>query len=349
MAEIISLEDFLKNSKGGVIVDVRSPAEFAAGHIEGAYNIPLFDNEQRAVVGTIYKQIGKTEAIEKGLEFVALKMVDMVREARKIAGGRKIFLYCWRGGMRSNSVAWLFSTAQIRCCVLEGGYKAYRAGFDELTSRFKDKLVVLGGPTGGGKSEILNCLKSLGEQVIDLEGLANHKGSVFGNLGEQPTTETFINRLHSELSKLNPERRVWCEGESKAIGSVFIPESFFGLMHTSLYIFMDVPSDVRIGRIMKEYGEMDIEYLTECFRKITKRMGGQNVKAALEAIENGDIRQAAKIALDYYDKGYKNSVYSQRDLSTIHEISFCEDKPLDSALKLCDMIHEIERVTQTVD
>lgn len=334
MSEKLGVEEFLKDSKKGVVIDVRSPSEFEVGHIEGAYNIPLFSDSQRAVVGTIYKQAGKQEAVDKGLEFVSTKMVDIVKQARELSGGRRIFVYCWRGGMRSNSMAWLFSTAGMKTSLLEGGYKAYRSQLDLSVERFKGQLIVLGGPTGGGKTAVLHQLKRLGEQVIDLEGLANHRGSVFGNVGKQPTTETFINKLHYELSLLDTNKRIWCEGESKAIGSVFIPESFFDLMHKSRYLYMDVPVEDRLDRVMDDYSEISIDILKECFTKITKRMGGQNVKAALEAIESGDVRFAASLALDYYDKGYKNSIYSSRDESTIKIVECESGDPLKNALKL---------------
>lgn len=338
MVDILEVEHFLKGAKGGVIIDVRSPSEFEMGHIEGAYNIPLFSDSERAIVGTIYKQIGKEQAVEKGLEFVSVKMVDMVRKAKELSSGRKVFVYCWRGGMRSNSVAWLFSTAGLRTALLNGGYKGYRSEFDSLVEKFNGNLIVLGGPTGGGKSAILNQLKRLGEQVVDLEGLANHKGSVFGSMGKQPTTETFINKLHFELSQFDSNKRLWCEGESKAIGSVYIPEAFYKLMHQSRYIYMDIPRDARLDRIVEEYGVMSTDDLKMCFEKVTRRMGGQNVKAAIESINGGDIRFAAALALDYYDKGYKNSVYSSRDISTITTINFDSDDVLQNALALKNMV-----------
>lgn len=334
MSNILEPKEFLAGAKTGVIIDVRSPSEFKAGHIEGAYNIPLFSDSERAVVGTIYKQVGKEEAVEKGLEFVSVKMVAMVKAAKELSVGRKVFVYCWRGGMRSNSVAWLFTTTGMRCSVLKGGYKGYRSQFDGLVEQFNGKLLVLGGPTGGGKSAILHQLSKLGEQVIDLEGLANHKGSVFGFVGEQPTTETFINKIHYELSKFDPTKRIWCEGESKAIGSVYIPEAFYLLMRQSKYIYMDIPKEARLDRIMREYGDMPIDELKICFAKITQRMGGQNVKAANEAMDKGEIRNAAALALDYYDKGYKKSVYSSRDESMIDTVEFEKDDILNNSLYL---------------
>ena len=331
----LNVEDFLAKSKGGVIIDVRSPSEYRNGHIEGAYNIPLFSDEERAVVGTIYTQTGKEEAVEKGLEFVSRKMIAFVRQAKELSNGRRLCLYCWRGGMRSGSMAWLFSTAGMKTYVLEGGYKAYRNALNATVEKFRGKLIVLGGPTGGGKSEILSIMSKLGEQVLDLEGLANHKGSAFGGLGagKQPTTETFINKIHHFLSHADPNRTLWCEGESKSIGSVYIPDAFFNLMRESTYIYMDVPIEIRIERLVKEYGNIDKNLLKESFIKITKRLGGQNCADALDAIEKGNLAKAAGIALLYYDKSYKTSISK---MGKIVPLQTDEDNPLENAKKIID-------------
>ena len=159
-------------------------SHYASGHIPGAHNIPLFTNEERAIIGTLYVQVGKDPAVERGLELVGPKLADFVRQARELSAGKPLFLYCWRGGMRSGSMAWLFRTAGFKTFLLKGGYKAYRRSFIDLLDKYPWKIVVLGGPTGCGKTEILHRLQEKGQQVIDLEGLAHHKGSAFGALGE---------------------------------------------------------------------------------------------------------------------------------------------------------------------
>lgn len=341
----LNIDDFLrKSADGGVIIDVRTPAEYELGHIEGAHNIPLFSNEERIVVGTIYKRVGKDKAVEKGLEFVGGKMVNMVRRAKEIAAGRTIYLYCWRGGMRSGSVAWLFMTAGIRCYVLDGGYKKYRGEFVNIVSRFKDKLIVIGGPTGAGKTEILSKMASLGEQVIDLEGLACHRGSAFGGIGmqNQPNNETFTNKLSDILRHFDHNKRIWCEGESVSIGKVFLPDIFYNLMQESPYVYVDMPSNIRLNRIEKEYGCFDIQPIIDSFVKITKRMGGQNIKAALEFLNAGDIRSAAALALDYYDRGYNKSIFS-RNADTIIKVSLDRDDPMENATKIIGAINNITK------
>lgn len=315
--ENIVIDDFLVQSKDGIIIDVRTPAEFSDGHIPSAINIPIFSNEERAVVGTIYKKQSKEKAIEKGLDFVGIKLADFVRAVRKIlqkqglSSEAKLFLYCWRGGMRSNSMAWLFSTAGFNVEVLKGGYKAYRASFiDKITNNYW-QYIILGGPTGCGKTYILDALKQQGEQIVDLEGLARHRGSAFGRFGHiepQPTSQQFANLLYSELLTLNPKKLIWCEGESMSIGKVFMPQEFFNAIQLSELIYFDMPIDVRLEHIMVDYGDCPAEILEQSFEKISKRLGYDNAKKAINLIASGDIKQAAAIALKYYDKAYLHSL-----------------------------------------
>ena len=221
-------EDFYRESLGGVIIDVRSPGEFSAGHIPGATNVPLFSDEERSVVGTLYADSGRDVALEKGLEFVGPKMAGFVREVKQLLADRAdssktsetkasrptVWVHCWRGGMRSQSFAWLLDTAGLKVFVLEGGYKAFR----KIALRkigFRYRMVILSGLTGAGKTDFLKMLDAADEQIIDIEGLANHRGSSFGalGLGQQPTTEQFENRLFAALDQLDPQRRIWVEDE----------------------------------------------------------------------------------------------------------------------------------------
>ena len=305
--------EFLENSADGIIVDVRTPAEFEQGHIANAINIPLFSDEERVVVGTIYKQVGKDEAIEKGLEFVGVKMADMVKKAKLQSKGRPIYLYCWRGGMRSGSVAWLLSTAGLEVNLLVGGYKAYRREFDLMLDRGEFKLIILSGATGCGKTEALKLIEARGEQVIDLEGLANHKGSAFGGFGQaqQPTTEEFINRLHHQFLKYDTQRVIWCEGESMLIGHVYLPKRLYDKMQVSHKIVIDMTIEQRLDRLMVEYGGFSQELHEMAFNKIRKRNGSDVTDRAIALIKDGQIVEAAKIALAYYDKSYRKGAISQ--------------------------------------
>ncbi len=292
-----------------VLLDVRTPAEYAQGHVPGAVNLPLFSDEERVEVGTLYKQVSPERAFLRGLDFAGAKMSWYVKEAMKLAPKRAIAVHCWRGGQRSGSIATLLSFAKFDVQVLVGGYKAYRHYVLEQLAERNHKYIVLGGKTGSGKTLILKELEARGEQVIDLEGLAHHKGSAFGALGElpQPTVEQFENNLLFERLKLDPERRIWVENESRNIGKVFVPGGLFEHIKSSPLVHLEIPFEERLRYLVEEYGKFPKEELIASLLKVTKRMGGNNVKDALEAYEAGDVAKATAVALHYYDKTYTHS------------------------------------------
>jgi tRNA 2-selenouridine synthase len=286
-------------------VDVRSPGEFLSGHIPGAINMPLFTNEERADVGTIYKQSGNQVAVLRGLEYVGPKMADFVRQARKMAPDGQILVHCWRGGMRSGSMAWLFETSGLKTGVLKGGYKSFR---NHVLESFAKKLDfhVVGGETGSGKTEILQALAKKGEQIIDLEELAHHRGSSFGSIGQemQPRPEQFENDLFEALQKIEPTRRIWIEDESRSIGRVFIPRPIWEMKIAAPCYRVRLPFEIRVQRLVKDYGQFPKEILAEAVLRIQKRLGGLATKQAIESLENGDLAETARITLRYYDKAY---------------------------------------------
>lgn len=296
------------------IIDVRSPGEFARGHIPGAHNLPLFINEERAIVGTIYKQQGRDPAVLEGLRIVGPKLASIVEQAKALAPDGRIRVHCWRGGERSASVAWLLDKAGfVEVITLKRGYKGFR-GHVQASFTAPLLLKVIGGYTGTGKTETLKELAALGEQTVDLEALANHKGSAFGALGEepQPTTEQFENFLWHQLQRIDPTRPVWVEDESALIGRVCIPPSFFAQMRSAVLYFAEMPMADRADRLVKDYGRFPTDQLAEAVQRIGKRVGPQHCKAALAALEAGDLKQVALITLRYYDKSYHYGS-SQRD------------------------------------
>ncbi|MEM1122557.1 MAG: tRNA 2-selenouridine(34) synthase MnmH, partial [Bacteroidota bacterium] len=232
MVKKIDIADLLTLDKKLPLFDVRSPAEFAKGHIPDAVNLPLFTNEERGIVGTIYKKENPRKAMLQGLEFVGPKMRWLIEAVEKVTTNKQIAVHCWRGGKRSGSVAWLLGMAGLEVHTINGGYKAYRTHILNTFFEQKLNLVVLGGKTGCGKTKILKAIRAAGEQVIDLEGLANHKGSAFGFIGEPcpPTVEQFENNLFHQFSQLDLDRRIWVENESKRIGKVLIPQGFWEQM-----------------------------------------------------------------------------------------------------------------------
>lgn len=306
--QILSPNEFLSKAENTPVVDVRSPAEYKEGHISGAVNIALFSNDERAEIGTIYKQQGRTEAIERGLDIVGPKMSGFVKEAQSLAGNGELLVHCWRGGMRSESMAWLFERVGIRCFTLKGGYKAYR---NLLLEEFASipNLIVLEGFTGSGKTEIIQELARQGEQILDLEGLANHRGSVFGGVGqgEQPSTQQFQNDLLAALRKLDREKRIWVEGESKSIGHVFLPDPFWKAMNQARIIEIEVPAEQRIKRVVKDYGQLERSRMTDAITSLHKRLGEERTNLILESYQTNQLEQVAAMLLNYYDKAYRYS------------------------------------------
>jgi len=302
----LSIEDFLSRRQDLCLLDVRTPAEYEQGHIPGAVNFPLFSNEERAEVGTLYKQQSPQAALKRGLELVGPKLAGFVEKAGRLAADKPLALHCWRGGKRSSSMAWLLEMAGMEVFVIRGGYKAYRQKVMTALEKPVWPFVVLSGKTGSGKTLILQELKALGAQVVDLEGLACHRGSAFGALGmpPQPTTEQFANLLYEELSKMDPSRPVWLENESRSIGRVFLPDGFWRAMLSSLKCSIERPLEWRIRQLLRDYAGFSKEELQAAFLKIAKRLGGLRLKEALQAIEEGDLELAARLALAYYDKAY---------------------------------------------
>jgi len=312
MLRALHIADFL--ALHTPIIDVRSPGEFARGHIPGATSQPLFTDEERAVVGTLYKQVGRDAAVLEGLRIVGPKMATIVEQARALAADGRIRVHCWRGGERSGSVAWLLDKAGFaEVSTLKRGYKGFRNHVQaELCKPLE--LRVLGGYTGTGKTETLKHLRALGQQVIDLEALAHHKGSSFGAIGEepQPSTEHFENLLWHAVQGIDTTKPLWLEDESMLIGRVKIPDAFFAHMRAARLYFAEMPMEERASRLVVDYGKYPKEELAEAVVRIGKRLGPQHCKAALQALEVGDLYTVAIITLTYYDKTYGHGT-SKRD------------------------------------
>ncbi len=336
MSEKIGVLAFLELSKTIPVVDVRSPGEFETGHIPGAYNIPIFTNEERAIVGTTYKQQGKEPAVLKGLEIVGTKLRTFADTARKLSVDNKILVHCWRGGMRSSSMAWLFEIIGLKTYILDGGYKAFRkTGKKKMADT--ENLIILGGLTGSGKTETLHEIKRADQQVVDLEGIAHHKGSAFGSLGQakQPSNEQFENELIYEWFSLDLTKPVWLEDESHSIGSNWIPNELFDIMRKAPVVKMEINKTLRIKRLMKEYAGFNKNELENCILKIGKKLGGQNVKQALESLENGNLECVADITLAYYDKSYSFGL-EKRENQTVYPIKLESDNPKENSAKIIE-------------
>jgi tRNA 2-selenouridine synthase len=328
----LSIEEFLPLTDTFPLVDVRSPAEYAKAHIPGAVNIPLFDNEERKQVGIRYKQGGKENAVLLGLEYVGPKMAGFVKQAKKLVKkDKRILVHCWRGGMRSGSMAWLFETAGLKVFTLDGGYKAYRGYIRKQFSKNVD-MVVLGGYTGSGKTSILQEMEKKGEQFLDIEGIAHHKGSVFGPLGQkqQPSNEQFENNLADAWRKFDFSKPVWVEDESRQLGTCGIPDPLFAQMRKAPVIKVIIPKSERIKRLVNEYGNFEKKLLAEQVEKIRERLGGQFANEAIEALNQNQLDKVADLTLRYYDKAYEFGIL-KRNPESITKLELEKDDPIENA------------------
>jgi len=308
--------------RSSITIDVRSPAEFEHAHIPHALNLPLFDNEQRALIGTTYKKQSREAAIKVGLPLFGAKMLPMIETVEAWIKDRQkendltkptIYVHCWRGGMRSAAVAWLLDLYGYKVIQLTGGYKAYRNWvLAQFTIPYS--LKVLGGYTGSGKTEILHALQEKNYAVIDLERLAHHKGSAYGAIGQlpQPSQEMFENIVAEKLLEVNKKQKsIWIEDESQRIGTVLIPTPLFHLMRNSTCYFMTIPFEQRLNFIVEGYGSFDQKSLIEATMRIQKRLGGLETKTAIDFITAGALKEAFSILLKYYDKWYEKNAKNE--------------------------------------
>ena len=349
-AEKINIDQFLELSKHHLLIDVRSPGEYQYAHIPCAYNMPLFTDEERAVVGTKYKQESRESAIKIGLDFFGPKMKLIIEEVEgisnkefgigmkesnfRIPNSESLLVYCWRGGMRSAAVAWLLDLYGYKVYLLAGGYKKYR---NHVLDIFKKpfELKILGGYTGSGKTEVLKELEKKGETIIDLEGIANHKGSAFGNIGmpPQPSQEMFENLLALKIQEITPELKeyskapfrgfggFWLEDESQRIGLINIPKDIWNKMRQSPIYFLDVPFEERLKHLVEEYGNLDKQKMIEAITRIKERLGGLEAKNAINHLQEGNTTESFSILLKYYDKWYKKGLHNREELiSLLHTI-----------------------------
>lgn len=313
MVSEITIEEYLQWHAALPLIDVRSPGEYSSGHIGGAVNIPLFSDEERAHVGTVYVRESREKAMELGYAYVTPKLKWYISESAKVAPEMAAAVHCWRGGMRSRAFAeHLHTNGFEKVFIIRGGYKAFRR---YVLSFFETplKLQIVGGFTGSGKTQILFELQKLGCQVVDLEALANHKGSAFGSLGEkeQPSVEQFENFLFEKIRGFDRNKPIWMEDESHSIGRVQIPLALFKQMRQSTVFFLDIPKKERAKYLVESYSQFGNEALSKAIVGITKRLGFDKVKLALQRLEANDYYEVALITLYYYDKAYLRGITSR--------------------------------------
>lgn len=298
-----------------LVVDVRTPLEYDEDHIPGALNVPLLTNEERVEVGTIHKQTGPQEARLRALELTAHRFPAMVAEIAAAAGGRPALVYCWRGGLRSRTVVSILELTGYRAVQLEGGYKAFRshvtASFEPFTP--PGPLVVLHGMTGIGKTTFLLGLSSDNFSVVDLEGLACHRGSAFGELGLSQTLsqKRFETLLWDAFRRLPPGKPVIIEGESKRIGKVSLPGDMYEVMRDSVKAWCEASLSTRVGRLIAEYGMPEYRAgMEEALLRIKKRLGGEKYAEIAGHLARWEMEPfMTELIRNYYDKVY----YKTRD------------------------------------
>ncbi len=303
----ISVEEFL--NKSGTIFDVRSPTEFSNGHIPGAFNLPLFTDEERSLVGTAYKMQGRTHAFDLGLEFAEKKIPYFIDTIEKCMSRGMAKIHCWRGGLRSAAFAELFKAIGIETATLQGGYKFFRRWSNEMFMR-EANYHIIGGFTGTGKTKILSELKKMGQQTLDLESLSNHRGSVFGTIETpgQPPTEQFHNSIAFLLAKFDLKLPIWIEDESRLIGLCHVPEALYQQMRSSPLYIIERPIDTRLEILKRDYGSAKPENYLQGVHKIRKKLGNQTADRIIRCITTGNLKEAAKQVLKYYDSAYSYGI-----------------------------------------
>ena len=363
--EKINIEYFLELSKHYTVIDVRSPAEYKHAHIPGAYSLPLFTDEERAIVGTAYKQESREKAIKHGLDFFGPKMKKIVEEVESLVHSREsgvrdselrtpnsktILVYCWRGGMRSGAIGWLLDVYGFKVQTLVGGYKRFRTRVLD-TFKLPFDLKIIGGYTGAGKTEVIKELEKAGEHVIDLEDIANHKGSAFGNIGmpNQPTQEMFENIVSIRLRTLryepnknhksNPQiiinhSPIWVEDESQRIGLINLPNDLWHTMRRSPIYFLDIPFEERLKHLVEEYGALDKEKMIDAIVRIKERLGGLEAKRAIEFLDKDNTIESFRILLKYYDKWYTKALHNRENINSLLHTVNCSSVTPENAKKL---------------
>lgn len=346
MIRSITIDDFFTVSESVTLLDVRTPDEYRHGHVPRAHNLPLFSNEERAQVGTTYKQVGREQAILLGFDLTGPKWSGFVKQALEIAPDKKVAVHCWRGGMRSGAMAWALDLYGFEVFLIKGGYKAYRK-WVQHQFELPYNIVVLGGKTGSGKTRLLQSLSKKAGQVIDLEDLAQHQGSSYGSMNRmvQPSQEQFENNFADLLRGMDKSQHIWVEDESLNIGKRFIPKAFWQQMREAVLIDIQVPLETRISLLEEEYGTLDKEFLIECTQRIHKRLGPEQTKYAVAAISEGRMRDFIRQVLVYYDKTYRTGI-SARDNQKVFSLELNNDNITESAEYLLKYVKSLSPHTK---
>jgi tRNA 2-selenouridine synthase len=297
------------------VIDVRSPSEFALDHVPQAVNCPVLDDDERASVGTLYKQVSPFDAKRAGAALVSRNIARHVEERfRDRAREWRPLVYCWRGGRRSGAMAHVLREIGWPAATLEGGYRAYRRevvrALEELPARFGFEVIC--GATGSGKSRLLAALAARGAQVLDLEGIARHRGSVLGDLpgDPQPSQKMFDSLVWDRLRHLDPQRPVLVEAESRKIGQLQVPKALLGRMRSSPCIRIEVPVEARVRFLIEEYRHFledpaELKAKLACLRNL---YGKEMLDRWIAQVDAGDWSElVTDLLVKHYDPAYRRS------------------------------------------
>ncbi len=301
-----------------VFIDVRSPKEYHEDTIPNAINMPILNDEEREYVGYLYKHVSHDKAKEVGLKYASEKLVDFYVEIKKILSEKKkVALFCFRGGLRSNSVANILDIMDVNIYVIIGGYKSYRNFVINSLPNYAEKFkyIVLHGHTGVGKTKLLKILNENGMSVLDLEGLAKNSGSVFGSLAfnnESNSQKMFESLLFKNFHEMK-DNIVFTESESKRVGRVILPEFLFSDMESGYHILISTNIKNRVKIIEDDYVNTDLpdknEKLKSAINKLRKRLSNNKADEYIEQIDKGEYKLVIEgLMVDYYDPLYNHSI-----------------------------------------
>ena len=334
----------LQNKGPHTLIDVRSPSEFTNSTIPGSINIPLFTDKERAEVGTIYKQVGKEEAKDRGLEIFSEKLPSFIQAFKQIETPMTVF--CWRGGMRSKTAATVLDLMGVHANRLHGGYRTYRQWVIQQLEKeeFSPKIIVLSGYTGSGKTELLKKLDAAGYPVIDFESLAGHRGSIFGQIGLEPSNQKkFDSLLVQDLQRLKDAPYVLVEDESRRIGKVCIPTFIFDKKEHGLHLIIDLPITERVQNILTDYEPWNYpERFIEAFQIIKKRLHLPIANQIEAALSSGNYTEATTLLLEYYyDRRYE---HSNKEKGIVTSKIITANNTDDVFLKLLDSLEGLKQI-----
>ncbi|MDE2605049.1 MAG: tRNA 2-selenouridine(34) synthase MnmH [Burkholderiales bacterium] len=297
------------------VIDARSENEYAEDHLPGAVNWPSLDNAQRHEVGTLYKQVSPFEARKRGASLVAANIARHIQQhVMDKPKGWKPLVYCWRGGQRSGALSLVLGQIGFHVSLVEGGYKAFRAAvlaeLPGLVQRLSYRVVC--GPTGSGKTRLLQALEAAGAQVLDLEALASHRSSVLGLIpGQpQPSQKRFDTLVWEKLRSFDPSRPVYVESESRKVGNVAVPEALIAAMRASPCLRLDLPDEERVRLLMEDYDffTRDPELFCQRLEALVQLRGRELVRAWQAQVRAGDIEPVVReLLVKHYDPGYSSS------------------------------------------